>query len=373
MTKSRTKGPGSRMEKDEIFSSNAVRLSLGEWAAVGIVLTVTLLFVGDVWRKLEPFEPGSDYRIPFELSEDYWLVQRFCERVTGEENTLVLGDSFVWGQYVTADETLTHFLNQESGSSRFVNLGVDGAHPLAMEGLVRHHCPGLRETGVLLHLNLLWMSSPQSDLQVQGEVRFNHPRLIPQLLRRIPSYQASLSERVGVLVSHSIPAMTWSRHLQIAYFGHADLPGWTLEHPYSNPLQAVTLTLPDPSGARYSHPQPWSAEGNIRRTLPWVPLRESLQWAAFQRIVRELRSRRNHVSVLIGPLNEHMLTERNATVYQGLLSEARAWLDREGIPHLVPDALPSENYADLSHPLHATGYESLAREMWMAMTGWSIE
>jgi hypothetical protein len=373
MTQSRTKGRGRREEKGEAFSSNAVRLSLGEWAAVGAVLTVMLLFVGDVWRKLEPFQPASDYRIPYELSEDYWLVQRFCERVTGGEKTLVLGDSFVWGQYVAADETLTHFLNQEAGSSRFVNLGVDGAHPLAMEGLIRHHCPGLSDTRILLHLNLLWMSSPQSDLHAQGEVRFNHPRLIPQLLRRIPSYQASLSERIGALVSRSLPAMTWSRHLQVAYFGHADLPGWTLENPYSNPLQGVTLALPDPSGARYSDPQPWSAEGDTRRTLPWVPLRESLQWAAFQRIVRELRSRRNHLSVLIGPLNEHMLTDRNAAVYRGLLSEARNWLDREGIPHLVPDPLSSEEYADLSHPLHATGYAYLAREMWTAMTEWTLE
>ena len=83
----------------------------------------------------------------------------------GIEGTLVFGDSFVWGQYVEEDQTLTHFLNQEAGRERFVNAGLDGLHPLAMGGLLRHHYAGMRIADVVLHLNLLWMSSPQADLQ----------------------------------------------------------------------------------------------------------------------------------------------------------------------------------------------------------------
>jgi hypothetical protein len=156
----------------------------------------------------------------------------------------------------------------------------------------------------------------------------------------------------------------------MAYFDHADLPAWTLDHPYRDPLEAVTLVLPDPSGAHYEDPRPWSADGDTRLDLPWVPLGESLQWAAFKRMVRELRSRRNRVSVLVGPLNEHMLTESDAEAYRRSLTEALAWLEGEGIPFLAPGPLPSDGYADLSHPLDAEGYAFLARELWAAMRVW---
>lgn len=370
MTEDSGRVRSQRRRRLEPFSSNLVRLSLGEWAVVGAAVLATLLFVGDAWRQVETFEPGPDYRIPFDLSDDYWLFHRYCAqavRERGRDQVLVLGDSFVWGQFVPAGQTLTHFLNQEAGSSRFVNLGLDGAHPLAVEGLIRHHCPVMRYTQVLVHLNFLWMSSPQADLQASGEVRVNHPRLLPQLTRPIPSYHASIPERIGVLVTRTLPSFSWSRHLQIAYLDHTDLAGWTLGHPYDNPLKEVTLELPDPSAARYPDPQPWSAEGETRQDLPWVALEGSLQWEAFQRTIRELRSRGNRVRVLVGPLNQHMLTESSAEEYRHLLEEALAWLRSEGVPVFALTTLPSERYADLSHPLHP-GYATLAGELWRAMS-----
>jgi len=39
-----------------------------------------------------------------------------------------------------------------------------------------------------------------------------------------------------------------------------------------------------------------------------------------------------------------------------------AWLEEQQIPHFVPAALPSEHYADASHPL-AEGYLLLAEQM----------
>lgn len=349
-----------------IFSSNAVRLSLEDWGAVAAVVALTLALIGRAWRLVEPFEPGPDYRMSYELSEDYWLFDRFCTRATQEGETLVLGDSFVWGQYVEANETLTHFLDLQAGEARFVNLGLDGAHPLAMEGLTRHYCGGLHQEEILLHLNLLWMSSPQTDLQTERVARLNHPRLIPQLHPWIPAYGASWSERIGIVVDRYVPAFDWARHLQIAYLGHSDLSRWTLDHPYRNPLKEVTFRVPGPATARSPNAEPWSARGGAPQDPPWVELSESLQWKAVQRTVLELRARGNRVSVLVGPINEHMLTPSSAGVHRELVADALAWLGEEGIPSLAPTPLPSELYADLSHPL-GDGYRLLAEELWRVM------
>ena len=43
-------------------------------------------------------------------------------------------------------------------------------------------------------------------------------------------------------------------------------------------------------------------------------------------------------------------------------AQAQAWLREHGIPHYVPRALPSEVYADASHPL-AEGYGMLAGKL----------
>ena len=54
------------------------------------------------------------------------------------DTVFVLGDSVVWGEYVLPDGTWSHFLDREAGvTNRFVNVGVNGLFPLALEGLVR--------------------------------------------------------------------------------------------------------------------------------------------------------------------------------------------------------------------------------------------
>jgi hypothetical protein len=71
-----------------------------------------------------------------------------------------------------------------AGGPRVVNLGVDGVHPVALAGLVEHYGHEIRGRKVLLHCNLLWMSSPEADLQGGKERSINHPALIPQLDRK---------------------------------------------------------------------------------------------------------------------------------------------------------------------------------------------
>jgi hypothetical protein len=94
----------------------------------------------------------------------------------------------------------------------------------------------------------------------------------------------------------------------------------------------------------------------------WVNLATSPQWQAFQRTVATLQARANRVFVLVGPFNEHMLKEPSLTRYLTIKRGIAAWLEAEKIPHFVPAALPSELYADASHPL-AEGYALLARQL----------
>ncbi len=355
-------------KKGDTFSSNAVRLSIREWLFVLAFLALAVLLIGPLWQRLERFEPSGDYRIPYSLTEDYWFFDRYCQTMSGVNKTLVFGDSFIWGQYVEKEESLTHFLNRQAGSERFVNAGLDGAHPLALAGLIQNHCSGWMDGDVVLHLNLLWLSSPQADLQTERELSFNHPRLVPQFRPRIPSYGESVSGRMGIVVARNVPVFQWVRHLQETYFGSGDLVRWTLEHPYENPFRQLTLTLPESEDNNHPDAQAWSVRTRGEQELPWVSLETSLQWQAFQELLEHLKARGNEIFVVIGPLNEHMLSSANAEVYRGLLEDAGSWLTENEFAFFQPSTLPSELYADLSHPL-SQGYALLAGEVWGQMAG----
>jgi len=350
------------------FSSNAERLSMVEWAGLLLALTVLGALTGLVWTRIEAFELTPNYRIPYESSEDYWLYSKYCEEADGPNKSFVIGDSFVWGQYVKEGETLAAFLNQQAGSDRFVNAGLDGTHPLALEGLIKHYCGGLRDRRIVLHLNLLWVSSPQADLQSERGTRFNHPRLVPQFTPAIPGYRATVSDRLGIVLARYVPVLDWSRHLRIAYFSNTDLPRWTLDNPYRNPLRQITLNLPDSGDDPHPEAEAWFAEGAAQQTPPWVNLETSLQWQAFKRLVDILGTRGNELFVLVGPLNEHMLEPSNAVIYREVLAQAESWLTKRGLPYYVPPVLPSNLYADMSHPF-GEGYALLAQDLWGQLSG----
>ncbi|MCX6904901.1 MAG: hypothetical protein NTW03_15765, partial [Verrucomicrobia bacterium] len=109
----------------------------------------------------------------YELSKDYSLYGRWLRQVTDRNHVIVIGDSVVWGEYVLPDGTWPHFLNREAGAQdRFINAGVNGLFPLALEGLVRYYGQSVRRQKVILHCNLLWMSSPKADLSTTKEESF---------------------------------------------------------------------------------------------------------------------------------------------------------------------------------------------------------
>src|SRR5665213_346004 len=189
---------------------NEMRLDFRQCAlAIGIILLVIAL-TPPLWKHVERFDTGPDYRIPYDLSKDYWLYQRRLEDKIDPSRIVMLGDSVVWGEYVLPDGTWAHFLNEQTGQTdKFVNGGVNGLFPLALEGLVDYYGRALRHRKVILHCNLLWLSNPKADLQIDKEERFNHSRLVPQFSPRIPCYKAGANERLSAIVQREFNFMAW--------------------------------------------------------------------------------------------------------------------------------------------------------------------
>jgi hypothetical protein len=361
------------------FGVNEVRLSARQWLATLLTVALLILLTPWLWERLEHFDAGTDYRVPYELSKDYWLYGRRLRQVAGPDKIIVLGDSVVWGEYVAADGTLPHFLDQATGATnRFINGGLNGLFPLAQEGLLTWYGKSLRHQKIILQCNVLWMTSPKVDLSSTKEEPFNHSRLVPQFLPRIPSYRADANERLSSALQREVAFLQWVGHLQNAYFGQKSILSWTLEddggnpprYPniYKNPLAQITLAVPsgpqdDPQrGLRSPRHKPWSTNGQATTRFEWVPLDASLQWRAFQRVVGLLRTRGNDVLVLLGPFNEHMMTEENRPAFRKTRDGIAAWLRQNQVRVVVPGTLPSILYADASHPLTA-GYDLLANRL----------
>ena len=62
-------------------------------------------------------------------------------------------------------------------------------------------------------------------------------------------------------------------------------------------------------------------------------------------------------------MHNHMIADDQLTEYRAIRDGAAAWCASEHIPCVVPEALPSELYADASHPL-TNGYAVLAKWVW---------
>jgi hypothetical protein len=361
------------------FGSNCVRLSLAEWIFIAVVGSASFCLVPALWERLERFDPGPDYRLPYELGNDYWLYDRYCQWACSRYDTLVIGDSVIWGHYVAKTGTLSHHLNELArqrsgiaGQQQFANLGVDGIHPIALDGLVKYYGRSLYGKKVILHLNPLWLSSRKHDLQIEKEFSFNHPQLVPQFLPRIPCYKATYATRISAVLQRHATFFSWTSHLRKAYFQNMDLPTWSLEHPYANPLKAITLELPH-AEFQISNSNATLRSSSLRSTrfqipstaktnFEWVELGTSLQWQFFRRTIHALKARENEVFVLVGPFNEHMMTDESLEAYFDIKKQIEAWLRQNNIAYYMPAVLASELYCDASHPL-SEGYALLAEQL----------
>ena len=360
---------------------NEVRLGPKQWALACAVVALVVVLTPRAWKRIERFETGADYRLPYALSKDYWLFQRWLGR-SRPEQIILLGDSVVWGEYVLPDGTLSHFLNEEAGGRPvFVNGGVDGLYPLALEGLIRYYGDPLRGRKVLVHCNLLWMSSARADLEDPKEDNLDHPRLLPQFFPRLPAYNADAADRLGAVVERTSGFLSWVEHVQSAYYDGRNLAEWTLAndggdppghpHAYRDPLAPITLKVPgapknDPKrGPQSRRHRPWTSAGEGPAAFEWVALDRSFQWAGFRRLLDLLRERGNDVRVVVGPLNESMMTEESRKAYQKVRDEVAAWLTDAHIANAEPPTLPSALYADASHPL-TEGYKLLAEQLYQS-------
>jgi hypothetical protein len=135
-----------------------------------------------------------------------------------------------------------------------------------------------------------------------------------------------------------------------------------LEHPYANPFARGNQSGLEDSQDVRRHPVAWFDQGLEPQDLPWIDLDTSLPWRAFRDMVERLESRGNRVFVVVGPLNEHMITPDSQERYYALRQQVEQWLSNRRIPFTLPPQLPSDEYADASHPLSA-GYARLAKEL----------
>jgi hypothetical protein len=164
----------------------------------------------------------------------------------------------------------------------------------------------------------------------------------------------------------------------VAYFEQKNVLAWTLEengatpprylNAHKNPLAQIAMVVPgeptiDPDrGSASPRHRPWSTTGQGSTRFEWVDLDQSLQWAAFRRLLQLLRSRGNDVLVVLGPFNEHIMAEDNRGRFRHLRNGIVDWLRSNHVAHVIPAVLPSELYADGSHPL-TEGYRMLAKEL----------
>lgn len=350
------------MEHSFTFSSNSIKLVWKELLSVVVIYAVLSFTFPRFWPVVEKFDPPQDYRLSYTLSNDYWMFERWCKYASERYPVLVVGDSVIWGQYVKREHTLSQCLNNLSEKNMFVNLGVDGIHPAAMAGLIKYYGKNIKNKAVILHYNPLWMSSKKHDLQGEEEFRFNHPKLVPQFMPKLDCYEVSFREKFGVILDRNFSFFSWINHINIAYFENTNLQNWTLQNPYKNPLSIVNLKIPIPESKPKSKPISWFERGIKKQNFPWVEIEKSFQWSSFKKVIKTLKSRNNKVFVFLGPFNPYILTGESLSRYNSMKDKMEKWLKENKVSYYLVLDLPSEDYADASHPLKE-GYWKIAKEL----------
>jgi len=346
--------------------------------ASAIIAIAFVILAPRVWNKIEKFDTPRDYRIPYFLSKDYGLYQRRMQKLNPQQIPL-LGDSVIWGEYVQKDGTLSHFLNKEAGSNDiFVNGGVNGLFPLALEGLIQYYGKSLKNRKIILHFNPLWMTSPEADLSATKICKFNHTSLVPQFTIKIPCYKATFDDRASIVITRQNRFFAWVEHLQQTYFEQKNLYEWTLandgkfppNYPNAtkNPLIQITFKVPeepktDPDrGVNSPRHKPWSTTGKGTQQFDWVLSQNSIQWAAFKRLTKKLKKDGNDVLIIVGPFNRHIMCEENQNIFDEYIEQVQKWLKENKFTTIAPKTLASNLYGDSSHPL-TDGYKELAYQI----------
>lgn len=348
------------MRKHRVFSSNTFRLNFKELAITGAIVVIGVLFLLPfVWSKTETPRTGGEFRMADEFRDDYWAWKKWAGKAAADYPVIFLGDSVVWGMYVDNDHTLPALLNQRLNGEVVANLAIDGLHSVALEGLLKYYGGAILNKTVLLHFNPLWMNSRKYDLSDGEEMQVHHPRLIPQFDPEYKCYTETFAGRLNILRERCIPFYNLLHHIRVAFFNNEELGQWIVDNPYKNPLGPISMAVDSGEHENENSAETWKQKGIAAQDWEWVPLEESHQWEAFTRVIKLLRERGNRVCVMVGPINPYLLTPASLDKFRARQHEICAWLEDHKIECVpVPD-LPSESYADASHPL-GSGYEQIS-------------
>ena len=348
------------MRTRRTFSSNTFRLNFKELAITGAVVGIGVLFLLPfVWNKFEKIQTGGDFRISYDSRDDYWVYKKWADKAAEEYPVIFLGDSVVWGMYVDNSNTLPSKINRKLNRQVVANLAIDGLHSVAMEGLLNCYGRAIEHKTVLLHYNPLWMNSRKYDLSDDEEMQVHHPRLIPQFSPQFKCYTESLSGRLNIFREHNIPFYDLLNHVRLSFFDNEELSQWMVDNPYKTPFSQISMTVDPGEKKKKNSRENWKQNGITAQDWGWVPLDKSYQWQAFTHVVELLKARGNRVCVMVGPINPYILTPASLEKFRKIQQEICAWLEAQKVEYvLVPD-LPSETYADASHPLDK-GYDLIA-------------
>jgi len=308
---------------------------------------------------MEKIETGRDFRISYDSRDDYWVYRKWADKAAQEYPVIFLGDSVVWGMYVDSSSTLPARINSRLNRQVVANLAIDGMHSVALEGLLQSYGGAIENKTVLLHYNPLWMNSRKYDLSDEAEMQVHHPRLIPQFSPKLKCYTESLSGRLNIFRERNAPFYGLLNHVRLAFFNNGELGQWMVDNPYKSPFSQISMTVDPGEKVKRNSSVNWKQQGIAAQDWAWVPLDKSYQWQAFTRVVKLLEDRGNKVCVMVGPINPYMMTPASLEKFRKIQRDICAWLQAHQVEYvLVPD-LPSETYADASHPLDK-GYDLIA-------------
>lgn len=348
------------MRKRRVFSSNTFRLNFKELAIAGTIIIIGILFMLPfVWSKVEKISTGDEFRISYDSRDDYWVYKQWAEKAAKNYPVIFLGDSVVWGMYVDNSNTLPSKINRKLNNPVVANLAIDGLHSVALEGLLKYYGGAIKNKTVILHYNPLWMNSRKYDLSDEEEMQVHHPRLIPQFSPKYKCYTESFSGRLNICRERLIPFYSLLNHVRLAFFKNEELSQWMIDNPYKNPLSEFSMTVDPGEKQKKNSSESWKQQGISAQDWAWVTLDKSYQWVAFTNVVKLLRDRGNRVYVMVGPINPYMLTPASLDKFRKVQQDICSWLKEHKVEYLLVPDLPSEMYADASHPLDK-GYDLIA-------------
>jgi len=299
----------------------------------------------------------GNYRIPYNMGEDYLLYSRYSKHISNDKRIPVIGDSVIWGHYTDNKNTLTANLNKLNAKPGFINMGLDGIHPAAMSGLLNLYSSGLKNRKVIVGINLLWMSSPRHDLSGPVNNEINHKILLPQFHPEIPSYKPSLEEKISSSISRSIPFFAWIDHLRLSKFAGKSFYLWSMDNTGKSITEFFTGSTDE-----FKPPEGIKPEKMQEQSINWITAENSLQWKFMLETLVSLKNNGNSVAAVITPFNTYMMNENSRMNYFAILAEIE-WILRENkITPIIPLILEKKYFADSSHP-NAEGYKLIAEDM----------